>query len=155
DAVVIEIREVDVAAAVRGQPIRQIDRRARRRPTVATEAGGAGTRDGRDEAGGLDDLADALVAPIADVEVAGGVHGHAAGVVQVGGGGCDVVAVVTGRAVAGDGDDEAACLDDLTDPAVVPVRDEDVAAGVHGHAVRLVHRGRGGRDVVAVVGGLA
>ena len=39
--------------------------------------------------------------------------------------------------------------DDLADPAVVGIGDEQVPRGIHGRAVRIVQRGGGGRPAVA------
>ena len=61
------------------------------------------------------------------------------------------VAAVAGVAVAGDGDDVAGRLHHLADAIVVAFGDEEVAAGVHGHAVRVVEFGGGGRPAVAAV----
>ena len=74
--------------------------------------------DGDDVAGGLDDLADHVVARVGDEQVARGVDGDALGIVQLGVGRGPVVAAVTRGTVAGDGDDVAGRLDHLANDVV-------------------------------------
>src|SRR5262249_23179373 len=106
-------------------------------------------------AGRLDDLADAVVALVAEEDVAAGVHGDAERVIELGGGGRPAVPAEAASAVAGDGDDHAGRFHHLADAVVVGVGDVEVAVGVHGPPVWAAEVRRGGRDVVAVVGGVA
>ena len=99
------------------------------------------------------DLADHVVVTVGDEQVARGIDGDAAGVVQLGGGRGSVVAAVTGGAVAGDGDDVAGRLDHLADHVVADVGDEQVARGVDGDADGVVQLGGGRGPVVAAVTG--
>src|SRR5262249_48291342 len=92
----------------------------------------------------------AFIIGIADVDVAGRVHYHAVGVVEVGRRGEFAVAVVADRAGAGDGDDDAVGQN-LADAVGARVGDEDVAEGVGGEGGRLVCHRRGARAVVAAV----
>src|SRR5208282_4767428 len=95
--------------------------------------------------------ADDMVKGVGDVEVAAGVHRHAIGVVEFGGGGGAVVAAVARGAVARDGGDHPCAGVHLADAVVLGVGDEDVAAGVHRHAIGVVEFGGGGGAVVAAV----
>src|SRR5205807_1136831 len=73
-------------------------------PAVAAEAFGAVAGDGADGAGGRH-LADAVVVPVGEEDVAAGVDRHPAEAAECGGGGGPAVAAEAGGAVAGDGAD--------------------------------------------------
>src|SRR5262249_10108695 len=64
-----------------------------------------------------------------------------------------LVRAVAGGAGAGDGDNGAGRMHPLADGVVAGVRDEHVAAAVHGHAGRIRQLGRGGGATVAAVAG--
>src|SRR5439155_1371940 len=97
---------------------------------------------GRDGAAGAD-LADAVVVRVGDVEVAGGIEGHAVGAAELSGGRGAAVAREALRTGAGVGRDGAAG-GDLPDAVVLTLRDVEVAGGIEGHADGFVEL-RGGR----------
>src|SRR5262249_14270187 len=109
---------------------------------------------GRDGAGRFDDLADAFVVGIADVDVAGGVQRHPVGVADVGRRGLPAVAVVADGAGAGDGGDDAVGFD-CANAVVVPVGDEYLVLGVDGQGGGIVQLGGGGGAAVAAEAGSA
>ena len=113
-------------------------------PCVAGEALCAGAGDGGDDAGGGVDLADAVVAGVGEVEVAGGVEGEGGGEIELGGGGEGVVAGEAGDAGAGDGGDDAGGEVEFADAVVVGVGDVEIVRGVEGQALGGVECGGGG-----------
>src|SRR5262249_11922936 len=119
---------------------------------VAGESGRAIAGERSDDAGRLDDLADAIVGGVGDVDVAAGVHGHSVGVGQPGGGCGAAVAGGAVAAVASDGGDDGGGFHHFADGSVVGVGDVDVDARVEGHAVGVIECG-GGRG--AAVAGVA
>src|SRR5262249_4968092 len=122
--------------------------------TIAAVAGRAHAGDGNDVAAVvLLHFADGGVERVRDEDVPIGIDGHAFGVIQLGRRGRSAVAAVAGRAGAGDGEDVAGRLHDLADAIIAGVGDVDVAAAVHGHAVRAIqHGGRGGAAVATAAG---
>src|SRR5262249_2370057 len=123
------------------------------RPAVAAVAGAADAGEGDDVARRPDDLADAAVMPVRDEEGAAAVPGHPVRLIQHGRGGPEVVAVLSRRAGAGDGEDGAGRLDVLADAVIALVGEEDVPAAVHGPGERVVQHGGGRRPAVAAVAG--
>ena len=93
------------------------------------------------------DLADAVVTGVGDVQVAGGIHGDAVGIIQLGAGGRAAVAADSLDPVSRHGGDHP--IRDLADAAVTGVGDVQVAGGIHGDAGGIVQLGAGGRTVVA------
>src|SRR5207249_4556711 len=144
DARVARVRDVEVAGGVEGHANGVVEVRGGRGAAVAQEArrttAAAGV--GRDGAPGAD-LADAAAAAVRDVEIAGGIDGHANGYVELRGGGGAAVAREARRAGAGVGRDGAPG-GDLADAAVVVVGDVEVAGGIEGHAIGCGEL-RGGR----------
>ena len=94
------------------------------------------------------DLADSLVAPVADEEVPGSVHRDTSAV-QFGGGGRAVVPAVSPSPVAGHSGDHAGGVVHLAD--AVEVGNKDITGGVHCDVRGEVEFGGGGRAVIAAV----
>ena len=84
------VGDVEVAGGVHGDPAGSVQLGAGGRAVVAAEALRPVARHGGDHP--VRDLADAVVASVGDVQVAGGIHGDARGIVQLGAGGRAVVA---------------------------------------------------------------
>src|SRR5207253_3800120 len=106
DAVVAEVRDVEVTGGIEGHAA-WAELRGGRGAAVAPEAVPTVAGVGRDGAPG-GDLADAVVVQVRDVEVAGGIEGHAVGRVEMRGGRGAAVDRVALRisAVVGRGDGE-------------------------------------------------
>ena len=144
---------VDVARGVHVYAPGLAELRRRRRPPVAAEPSGPGAGDRRNVPRSGIDLADSVVFPIADVEVARGVHRHPAGLVQLRRGGRPAITAEARRAAgkrlddrpgqqaagrADEGGDVPGSGVDLADTVVVRVGDVDVAGAVHRHPVGTV-----------------
>src|SRR5207253_2708541 len=142
DAVVLRVRDVEVAGGIEGHAAWADELRGGRGAAVAREALRTGAGVGRDDAAG-GDLPDAVVLTLRDVEVAGGIEGHADGFVELRGGRGAAVACETHRTCAGVGRD-GAVGGDLADAVVAAVCDVEVAGGIEGHANGCVEL-RGGR----------
>src|SRR5208282_882083 len=155
DSVVETVGKEHVAGGVDGDAAGAVQLGGGRGAVVAAVTSFTVTCDGDDVAGRLDHLADHVIVKVGDEQVARGVDGDVAGVIQFGGGRGAVVAAVTGFAVACDGDDVAGRLDHLADHVIVKVGDEQVARGVDGHATGIVQLGGGGGSLVARVTGCA
>ncbi len=120
-----------------------VELRGGRGAAVAREATAATTGVGRDGAPG-GDLADAAVVVVGDVEVAGGIEGHANGYAQLRVGRGAAVTREAKAAAAGVGRDGPPG-GDLADAIVGDVRDVEVARRIEGHANGVVElrSGRG------------
>src|SRR5439155_1535808 len=94
EPVVERIGEEQVARRVHRHFVGVVERGGGGRATIAAETRGAVARDGDDVAGGLDHLADAVVAGVGEEQVARRVQRHARGVVDRGGGGRAIVSAV-------------------------------------------------------------
>src|SRR5580700_3403860 len=99
-------------------------------PVAATIADLASALARDDEAAPADDLADALVVGIGDVDIAGTVDRDSHWVIELGAGGGSAVAGRAYRAVARDRSDGAGGVD-LADAVVVRVRNIQIAGNVH------------------------
>ncbi|MNS29471.1 hypothetical protein D3C72_614720 [compost metagenome] len=136
DGVVAGVGHVDVARSVHRELVRVVE--ARRGRDAVGQAGDALAGERRVGAVGRH-AADAVVAAVGHVEVAGGVEGDALGRVEAGAGG------------AGEGR-HGAVLGNLADHAVAAVRDVDIARGVGRHRRRAVEGGGGALAVGALAG---
>src|ERR1019366_9345319 len=145
DAMVVLVGDVQVAGGIHGDACGIVQLGAGGRAVVAAEACRPTSGHGRDHA--VRNLADAMVVLVGDVQVAGGIHGDACGIVQLGAGGRAVVAAEACRPTSGHGRDHA--VRNLADAMVVLVGDVQVAGGIHGDACGIVQLGAGGRAVVA------
>src|SRR5207249_4168676 len=155
DAAGTVVGDVEVAGGIEGYANGYGELRGGRGAAVAREARAAGAGVGRDGAPG-GDLADAAVVVVGDVEVAGGIEGHANGYAQLRVGRGAAVTREAKAAAAGVGRDGAAGRD-LADAIVGDVRDVEVARRIEGHASGGVElrSGRGAavaREVPAGVG---
>src|SRR5580704_5981377 len=116
-------------------------------PVAATIADLASALARDDEAAPADDLTDALVVGIGDVDIAGTVDRDSHWVIKLGAGGGPEVAARAYCTVARDRSDGAAA--DLADAIVVRVRNVEVAGNVHCDAVGAIKLGAGGGSAVA------
>ena len=116
---------------------------------VGGGACGAGAGEGGDEAGFHVDLADDVVADVADVEVAFGAELDAVGLFELGVFGGSAVAAVAGFAGAGEGGEDAGFHVDLADGVVDHVDDEHVALGIEAEFVGFAEGGGKGGAAVA------
>src|SRR5206468_2761182 len=140
DAAVSLVRDVEVAGGIEGYANGYVELRGGRGTAVAREVRAAAAGVGRDRAPG-GDLADAVVAVVGDVEVAGEIESHAGGGAELRSGRGAAVPGEGPRARAGVGRDGAAG-GDLAD--AIAIRDVEVAGGIEGHAMGGVEL-RGGR----------
>ena len=76
DAIIVEVRDVDIARAIHCHRSGVVQFRGRSRPIISAKARSAVARNRGDDAASRCDLADAIVAAIRDVEIAGTVHCH-------------------------------------------------------------------------------
>ena len=113
-------------------------------------AGGAGAGEGGDEASFHVDLADDVVADVADVEVTFGAELDAVGLVELGVFGRAAVTCVAFFAGAGEGGEDAGFHVDLANGIVDHVDDEHVALGIEAEFVGFAEGG--GRGGAAVAG---
>jgi hypothetical protein len=150
DALVLVVRDVEVARAVHRHTSGIIEFCAGGRDVVPVVRGCSVARHGGDGAARID-LTDALVVVVPDVEVARAVHRHGSGI-DFCAGGRDIVPIVPCCSVASHGGDSAARID-LADAPVGEVRDVEVARAVHRHASGIIEFCAGGRDVVPIVSG--
>ena len=143
------VADVEVAGAVHHEPARVLQRRTRGGAAVPGKGARAVARHRRDGAGRVHP-ADAVVAAVRNVEVAGRVHGQQGGVVQGGASGRPAVLGprVTGRAGARHRRDDAGGRRDFADALVRLIRNVEVARAVHRHPVRGVQGGRDGQPTV-------
>ena len=148
DALVIRIGDVQVESRIHGDASGRVQLGAGGQSVVAAESFRPVSRHRGDRS--IENHADALVRGVGDVQVAGGIHGDALGILQLGAGGRAVVAAVARRPVSRHGGDES--IGDLADAVVPRVGDvDDAAGGIHGDAGGRVQLGAGGRAVVAAV----
>ena len=150
DAVVIGIGDEEIAIGIDADSHRIIKIAIRGGHAIAVKACASVTGNRDDGAGGLEHLTDAMVVPVSDEEIAIMIDGHTRWVIEVGIGGGDPITVVACASVTGDGDDDSGCLQDLADPLVGVVNEEEVAFGINGYTIRIVKVGIHGRDIVAV-----
>src|SRR6185312_4536880 len=171
--VVPGVGDYHIAAPVDGEPLRAVEFGAGGRVPVAGVPGGAGASDRVDVACGHLRAVERAVAPgehpdhavtgIGDDQIACAVRRHPGRGADLGAGGRAAVAGVALGAGAGDRVDvsgghllaveRAVLAGDYPDHAVAGVGDDQVPGGVHGHALRPVQRGAGGRAAVAGVPG--
>ena len=153
DAVVEQVRNVEVAAAVQSKPRGAVERRRGGRAAIAAEAEGPRAGDGRDVPGRGIDLADAVLEVVRDVEVAGAVQRKPAGVSKPRRGGRAAIAAEASRPRSGDGRNVAGRGIDLADTVVVRVRNVEVAGAVQRNPCGEVEPRRGGRAAIAAEAG--
>ena len=160
DAVVVQVGNEQIAGGTHHHPVRIIQAGIGGRPsvpgvtsykTILVGAAIAGQR--CDEAGGVH-LADEAVLRVGNQQIAHGVHRHTGRIIEAGIGGGPSVPGISGRTIAGHRRDDAVDIH-LAYDAVATVRNEQVAQGVHRHAVGLIQPGIGGRPAVPGVTGCA
>ena len=137
---VVGVRDVHVARRVDHNVGRVIERRARARATVTTEALCPGARDRGNDASARDPQTHTIVPRVCDVDAARRVDGDAVRVIERRAGARAAVAEETRRAGARDRGDDASARDPEAHAMVVPVRDVDVSLRVDGDAGRVVER---------------
>src|ERR1019366_5017878 len=93
----------------------------------------AGSRERGNDTGGRADLANSVVVEVGDVQIAAGVHGETAGIVEHRTGGRTAIAGEAGASVTGNRADDP-CSVDLANP--VDIEKIDVTRGIHGHFAR-------------------
>ena len=156
DLVAFAGADPEVAGGVEVDRARALERRALDRGAVGGDARLARAGDGTDALGLHVDLADDVIADVADEEVALGVELDAVRLAQLGLVGGAAVARVAGFARPDDRRDDPGLHVDLADGVVLHVDDEEVAAlRTETEFVREVERGGRGGAAVAGVAGLA
>ena len=153
DAVVIRVRDEEVARGVDGDTRRGLELSAGGGAAVVdrvTPAAG----DGRDDPAPSRHLADAVVRRVRDEEVARSVDGDTGRDPQLGAGGGAPIAAEVDITGARDGGDDPGAAGDPADAVVRRVRDEEVAGGVDGDAARDPQLGAGGGAVVTAEAGV-
>ena len=119
-----------------------VERCAGGRAVVATEPGRPVARDCSDEAGGMVNFADAIVAAVGDEDVTCSIHGDSIGIIERR---CGRGAIVTCKAlspIASDVADHACGNVYFADMIILKVRDKHIPAAIRGNADREVERGR-------------
>ena len=98
------------------------------------------------------DLADPSIDGIGDEEITGGVHSHANGQIQFGGGGRSTVATQTCGSVARDCGNDTIDVH-LADDIVFTVTDEKITGGINGNSASIAEAqlGAGGRAAVPFI----
>ena len=137
----MSVGDVEVASGIHGDRGRTVQLGAGGRTAVAGVAWRAVARHGGDHP--VRDLADALVMGVGDVEVAGGVHGDALGIGQLGAGGRASIAAEAGRPVSRHQGQDARCAVQSQD--AVLIREEHVARPIGRDVLRCAAQA-GGRS---------
>ena len=151
DAVVANVRDVEVVVAIQRNPSENVERRRSGRAAVAAVATRPRAGEGGDDPGRGVHLADAVVANVRDVEVVVAIQRNPSGKVERRRSGRAAVAVVADPSRAGeDGDDPGRGVH-LADAVVFNVRDVEVVVAIQRNPRGSVERRRCGRAAVAAV----
>ena len=146
-AVVVEVRDVEVAGAVHRDILRPVQLRGRGRAAVAAESRRARPCHRGDHAGARRHFPDALVAAVGDVEMAGAVHRYTEREIEPRLGRRAVVAAEPRYARPRDRRDHAVRRHPA-DAVIIEVGEVEVAAAIECHADRAVELRGGGRATV-------
>ena len=132
DTIIATIGDVEVARSVCRHAIGRVDLRLSRGTVISAETEFPRARHGRDRPGGVD-LADAVAAPVGDVEVARPVYRHGLGSGELRLSRRSAVSTGTEPPSPRHGRDRPGGID-LADEAVAGIGDVEVARSVHRHA---------------------